>query len=231
MQGYQGVQKYMLPGLSAIYQVVDSIPSPQSIILSVRLERDEVTIGNNVTFLIAITFTRAIADIPDMKRELALYVFLSDPRGIVRGAFPDGKIPATLGYGPAPVYPYLSYFKTMQEGRLAFTFRIPQDSLSVGDWTIFALGTGYVPSAPIGPFIAWNAITFKAVEPPRVERTVVSIIEAFRSFGIFLGVYGFVSNYFNSLVAGLAALRKNSWFVLGVTLIVIYIVLVFVFQR
>jgi len=103
---------------------------------------------------------------------------LSDPRGIVRGAFPDGKIPATPG--PAPVYPYLGYFKTMQEGRLAFTFRIPQDSLSVGDWTIFAVGTGYVPSAPIGPFIAWNAITFKAVEPPRVERTIVSILEAFR---------------------------------------------------
>jgi hypothetical protein len=223
MQGYHGVQKYKLPGLSVIYQIVDSIPSPQNILLSIKLERDQVTIGNNVTFLITITFTRA-----EDRRELALYVFLSDPRGIVRGAFPDGKIPTPM---PAPVYPYLSYYNIMQQGRLAFTFRIPQDSLSVGDWTIFALGTGYLPVAPIGPFIAWNAITFKAAEPPRVEHAMTPILDTLRSFGIFFAVYGFVNNYFENLVAGLKTLRKNWAFLIGLCLIIGYIALALVFQR
>jgi hypothetical protein len=222
MYGYQGVQKYKLPGLSVIYQFVDSIPSQQNILLPIKLERDQVTIGNNVTFLVAITFARA-----EDTRDLALYVFLSDPRGIVRGAFPDGKIApnSTLGY------PYLSYYKTMQQGRLAFTFRIPQDSLSVGDWTIFVLGAEYIPTAPSRYFLAWNAVTFRAAEPPRVEQNITSVLESFKSFGIAFSAYAFVSNYFKSLSAGFSTLRKNKWFVLGIALIVIYAVFAFVFQR
>jgi len=221
MQGYTGVQKYRLPGLSAIYQIVGSIHSPQSIILSIKLDKDQVTIGDNVTFLIAMNFMRA-----EERRELDLYVFSSDPRGIVRGAFPDGRIPTMA----APVYPYLAYYDIMQQGRLAFTFRIPQDSLSVGDWTIFALAAECLPGASRA-FVAWNAVTFKAAEPPRVEHAMTPILETLRSLGIFFAVYGFVNNYFENLVAGLKTLRRNWAFLIGLCLIIGYIVLAFVFQR
>jgi len=85
--------------------------------------------------------------------------------------------------------------------------------------------------APNRPFIAWNAVTFKAAEPPRVEHNIASVLESFKSFGIAFSAYAFVNNYFKSLSAGFTALRKNKWFLLGIALIVIYAVLAFVFQR
>jgi len=228
MEGYQGLQKYELPGLSQIYRLVDSVQSPQSAVLSIRLERDSVTVGDNVTFVVVITFAK-----PEDRQQLGLCVFLSDPRGIVRGAFPDGKIPGQSVGSPmySASYPYLSYIMTMQEGRLAFTFRIPQDSLSVGDWTIFVLGTDYSPNFPIGPFIAWNAVTFKVTEPPRVEQTIGPTLELVRSLGIFFAAYGFVNKYFESLAAGAKTLRENWALLLGLLLIVSYVALAFLFQR
>lgn len=224
MNGYQGVQKYKLPALSLIYQMVDSIPTPQNILLSIKLERDQVTIGNNVTFLVTTIALTTAEYTPD----LALYVFLSDPRGIVRGAFPYGKIAPN---STLLEYPYLGYYKTMQQGRLAFTFRIPQDSLSVGDWTIFVLGATYIAMTPSSNFLAWNATTFKATEPPTFGQIIARVVDSFKSFGVAFSAYAFVSNYFESLSTGWRTLCKNKWFLFGIALVVIYAVITFVFQR
>jgi hypothetical protein len=84
---YGGIQTYQLPGLSAIDEDIKQVPIPSDVSLSIHLERNEVPVGDNVTLTVSISWTKkAYADV-------GLYVFVIDPQKIVRGAFPNGKIP------------------------------------------------------------------------------------------------------------------------------------------
>jgi hypothetical protein len=206
-------QQVKYPGLSAIYEIIESVPRDTQ--LSVSLEEDVVTVGGNVTFLVKIP----------AGKDLDVYLFLTDPRGIVRGAFPDGQIPNIA----ADVYPRISEeeHRAMNRGSLAYTFRIPQDPLSPGKWTIFVLVTHSLPGAARS-FIAWNVATFNAVEPSMSQSAIVS---ALGSLGILLTVYRVVLGIllFKPITAGLAAgvriVWKEKFFVLGLILIAVYVVL------
>jgi hypothetical protein len=208
-----GYQRIKYPGLSAIYEIIESVPLPQKAELSISPEGDVVTIGENVTFLVKIW-----AD-----RDLDLYIFLTDPRGIVRGAFPDGQIPNMV----AEPYPRISEEEhgAMNRGTLAFTFRIPQDALSPGKWTIFVLATDSLPGAPRS-FIAWNATTFNAVEPSTSQSASVgALLGGVGSLGIFLTVYRIVYVLFEPIAAGFNTVWRERFFLLGLVLIAVYVVL------
>lgn len=210
-------QQIKYPGLSAIYEIIESVP--QDTQLSVSPEKDVVTVGGNVTFLVKIP----------AGKDLDVYLFLTDPRGIVRGAFPDGQIP-NMG---ADVYPRISdeEHRAMNRGSLAYTFRIPQDALSPGKWTIFVLTTDSIPGASRS-FIAWNVATFNAIEPSTnqsaIDSTIVSVLG---SLGILLTVYRVVLGILlfkpitAELAAGLRIVWKEKFFVSGLILIAVYVVL------
>ncbi len=209
-------QKAKYPGLPAIYEILESVPSPQKAELSISPETEEITLGGNVTFVVK---TRGDTD-------LDLYIFLTDPRGIVRGAYPDGQIPGVV----AQPYPRVSEDErnAMNRGTLAFTFRIPQDALSPGKWTMFALATDSFPGAPRS-FIAWNAATFSAVEPSidQPDFALVFIGDLLRSLGILVIVYRIVCVSFEPLAVVLKALWGDRYFIAGLVIIAIYLVLTY----
>jgi hypothetical protein len=119
-------------------------------------------------------------------------------------------------------FPNLSNVRNpMQSGRVAFTFGIPETSLSTGQWSVYVLGFDLTG----GSTLAWTAASFSVIQRPQVTLSLFS--EGLRALGTFGLVYGIANTYYDSVVSGSRLLKKNWAFLLGVVLIVGYLFVYF----
>lgn len=212
------LRMYESPSFPAIIEYTDQIGVPKDPLLSIRLERTEVPAGEDVTFLV--TKTSRILGFT------GLYVFIVDPFGIVRGAFPHGETQGT----PHDPYSEISadVRDSMQNGRVAFTFRIPPTTLSIGKWVTYILGA---PSTNWAAFVTWTAASFM-VQPQ--GNTYISLLQdVMILFGTPLTVYRLViSESFTAALRRIwqTSLRKDWPLLLGIGLMAGYLILKYLFH-
>jgi hypothetical protein len=153
--------KQYVSGLNALYYDLNSVPK-DSDKFRIEMSRNEtVFLGSNITIIPWLTDPKSHT-IAAWKVPL---VFLVDPEGEVRAAYPPGNIP----FGTTISYPALSSEVTdaLNNGRLAFTFKVPSEPNSLGTWMIVVLYADYVPGAPSTSIIAGTKTWFEVTKAPK----------------------------------------------------------------
>jgi hypothetical protein len=104
--------------------------------IDITVNSTKIVQGSNLTFTIKpILIPQQAQDIENPN------IFIIDPSGVLEGAYPPGDMISATG--PSNGYIGLTGNQNttaFSDGTLAFTFKIPNDNLAQGIWTVFVFG-------------------------------------------------------------------------------------------
>jgi hypothetical protein len=203
-----------IAGLNALDEDLASIKESEQRYSSSILVDETVPLGTNITIVPSLIDknigSRAAFVVP--------FVFLVDPQGNVRASYPWKDVP--VGFGRVPEGLASEILDAINDGRLAFTHRIPSEQSSLGRWTVVVLWTDHASGVAM-PFMAGGKASFKAEVPTTLWESPIEFARTILLMwtGPFLAVYGLLSKEETRRVAWVLA--KNWIFMIGIVVMAI----------
>jgi hypothetical protein len=191
-----------------------------------------VETGSSVIFLVKPTGT-------PLPASLNFAIFVMNPLGISTGISTPEQIVISNDrtgflFQPGVSFSISAPSDNFKNGLLSFTYEIPADARSLGDWKIFVFGIGSLASISNTPQLLAAAVSgYTVVSPPTPSLYSKYITgptsQGYKVITTWFTLYGVLeatSRYSRKMNVKTRTILKDNWvFIFGVGLIVLYIVL------